>query len=282
LAKARAKKQTKGRHAGGKPAKRRLPWFAWLFIALAVAGLAVFVRIYATGQPPPDNVATPRAAIVDQLSSIQVNEAFIAEITRELEEYGFQVDLYQGDEIDVDFYRELPTHGYKLIVFRAHSGILAEHEEIHWQTLLFTNEIYSRARHWADQFDGRLAMATVGEDYPMVFGIPPQFITESMKGNFDDTVIIMMGCSGIHMRDLAQAFIEKGASAYLAWNATVDLYYVDEATAYLVRQLCSEELTIKEAVDSTMAVIGLDPQYQAGLEYYPLGIGDRTLEKRAL
>jgi len=250
-------------------------------MALAVAGLAVFVRIYATGQPPPDNVATPRAAIVDQLSSIQVNEAFIAEITRELEEYGFQVDLYQGDEIDVDFYRELPTHGYKLIVFRAHSGIVAEHEEIHWQTLLFTNEIYSRARHWADQFDGRLAMATVGEGYPMVFGIPPQFITESMKGNFDDTVIIMMGCSGIHMRDLAQAFIEKGASAYLAWNATVDLYYVDEATAYLVRQLCSEELTINEAVDSTMAVIGLDPQYQAGLEYYPLGIGDRTLEKPA-
>jgi len=62
----------------------------------------------------------------------------------------------------------------------------------------------------------------------------------------------------------------------------VDLYYVDEATPYLMNQLCSEKLTIKEAVESTMAVIGPDPQYGADLKYYYDLLsqnGDKTLKE---
>lgn len=271
-----AKKKTR-RQAVTRPRKKRIPRLAWLLIAVAIVGLVVLVRLYPPGHTP-DGTGALRAAIVDQLSVMLVNEAFITEVTTELEEFGFEVDLYQGDDIDVDFYRELPTHGYKLIIFRAHSGILGEDEVVHYQTLLFTNENYSRVRHRADQFAGRLHMATVGEDHPMVFGIPPEFITDGMKGRFDDTVVIMMGCSGIHIPDLAKAFIEKGASVYIAWNATVDLHYVDEATPYLVRQLCSQNVTIQEAVASTMAEIGPDPKYLAELMYYPSGIGGRTLD----
>jgi hypothetical protein len=38
-------------------------------------------------------------------------------------------------------------------------------------------------------------------------------------------------------------------------------------------------VTIKEAVDSTMDVIGPDPKYGAELKYYPSGTGDKTLEE---
>jgi hypothetical protein len=103
-----------------------------------------------------------------------------------------------------------------------------------------------------------------------------------MEGEFDDAVIIMMGCSGLFLRDLAEAFIDKGASVYVAWNGSVELYYVDEATAYLVRQLCSGNVTVKEAVDSTMDVIGPDPEHKAGLQYYPTypsDSGDKTLQE---
>jgi hypothetical protein len=100
-----------------------------------------------------------------------------------------------------------------------------------------------------------------------------------MTKEFDDTVIIMMGCEGIYLPDLAEAFIDKGASAYLAWDASVNLDYVDEATPCLIRQLCSEKATIKEAVDSTMVDIGPDPKYGAELQYYPSGTGDKTLEE---
>jgi hypothetical protein len=289
LAKTKADKRTAGRRTKGKQTKAKqaegrrcwwgLPRLAWLLIALAIAGIVVLVRLYPPGQPPPDYMGPPRAAIVDQLSDFQENPAFIAEVTRQLEDYGLEVDLYQGDEIDVAFYRELPARGYRLIVFRAHSGILAEHEVVHHQTLLFTNEEYSSVRHWDDQFAGRLHMATVGEGYPMLFGIPPEFITDGTKGKFDDTVIIMMGCAGIYLKDLAKAFIEQGASAYLAWNASVDLHYVDRATPYLIRQLCSENVTIQEAVDSTMAVEGPDPNHSAELHYYPSGTGGKTLDE---
>jgi hypothetical protein len=274
LTRTKAKKQTKG-----KPPKRGLPWFAWLLIALGIAGVVVFVRIYPMGQPSPDNVGELRAVIVDQLSSFQENEDFITEVTKELEDYGFEVDLYQGDEITVDFYRQLPTHGYKLIIFRAHSGILAEDEEVILGTVLFTNEAYSESAHLPEQLRDRLVMARVGEGYPMVFGIPPEFIRESMKGKFDDAVVIMMGCSGIFLTDLAEAFVDKDASVYVAWNGSVELYYVDEATPYLMRQLCSGNLTIKEAVDSTMDVIGPDPEHKAGLKYYPSGSADKKLEE---
>jgi hypothetical protein len=84
--------------------------------------------------------------------------------------------------------------------------------------------------------------------------------------------------------DMAEAFIDKGASVYLAWDRSVELYYVDEATPYLIDQLCSEQLTIREAVDNTMDVdvIGPDPNYGAQLECYydPASHnGDKTLEE---
>jgi len=277
LSRAKSKKQSKG-----QARRRGLPWFAWLLIALGIAGIVVFVRFYPLGQPSPDNVGELRAVIVDQLSSIRESEEFVANVTGELEGYGFEVDLYQGRNVTVDLYRKLATHGYKLIIFRAHSGLLAENEETKDRTVLFTNEEYSQLKHYAEQLDDRLVMARVGEGYPMVFGIPPKFIGESMEGEFDGAVVIMMGCSGLFMRDLAEAFVDKGASVYVGWNGSVELYYVDEATPYLVRQLCSGNMTIKEAVASTMDVIGPDPEHKAGLDYYPSypsDSGDRTLQE---
>jgi hypothetical protein len=274
LPKQKAKKQVKG-----KPTKRSWPWFAWLLIALAIAGVVVFVRIYAVGQHPADNTGKLKAAIVDQLSSFRENDAFIANVTSELESYGFEVDPYQGDSIDVNFYRDLPSHGYKLIVFRAHSGILEGEEGTILKTTLFTNEKYSKVKYWDDQWNDRLFMAKIAENSTWMFSISQKFIRESMHKDFDHTVIIMMGCAGIYLTDLAEAFIGKGASAYLAWDASVELDYVDEATAYLIGQLCSENTTIKEAVDNTMNVIGPDPKHKAELKYYPFGTGDKTLEE---
>lgn len=257
-----------------------LSWFAWLVIALAIAGIVVFVRTYPLVKPPPDNSGKPRAAIVDQLYSLQENQAFITEVTRELEDYGLEVDLHQGDEITVDFYRGLAGYGYKLIIFRAHSGLVIEDGQVLPKTLLFTNEEYSAGRYSYEQIDDRLGKGSAGEDYPMMFGITAKFVTSrSMPGEFDDTVIIMMGCSGIYYTDMAEAFVARGASVYLGWHGSVNLHYVDEATPYLIRQLCSGNATIEEAVDGTMAVIGPDPRYLAELRYYPAEKGDKTLEE---
>ena len=273
----KARKQTKG-----QPRKGGVPWFAWLLIALGIAGIVVFVRLYPMDQPLPNNGGGLKAVIVDQLSSVRANQTFIADVTKELEGYGFEVELCAGRNVTVDFYRHLANHGYKLIIFRTHSGLLAKDEVAQDRTVLFTNENYHRLKHYAEQLDDRLVMARVGEGYPMVFGIPPRFITETMEGRFDDTVIIMMGCSGLFVRDLAEAFVDKGASIYVGWNGSVELYYVDEATPYLLKQLCSGNSTITQAVDSTMSAVGPDPVHQAGLQYYPTYLsdsGEKTLQE---
>ena len=134
-------------------------------------------------------------------------------------------------------------------------------------------------KHIAEQLADHLAIARVAQGYPFMFAIGPEFITHCMEARFDGAVIVVAGCSCIYIDDLAQAFIEKGASAYLAWDATVEADYMDEATLYLVRQLCLDEATVGEAVASTMNVVGPDPKHGAVLQYLPSSSGDKTLEE---
>jgi hypothetical protein len=281
LTKAKSKRQTKEKLDRGKPLWGRLPWFAWLGIGLAIAAAIVFVRLGPPAQPAsPAASQGLKAAIVDQLYSLQPNEDFITEVTGDLKDYGFEeVDVYQGDDITVDFYRNLPGYGYKLIVFRAHSGLMEVAEGVIPVTYLFTNEPYSSLKHVPEQLDEQLTMVQVADDYPVLFGIAPKFITQSMKGNFHNTLIIMMGCSCLYFDDLAQAFMEKGSSTYLAWDASVDLDYVDRATISLVKNLCSESLSVRKSVELTMDTEGPDPEYNAWLHYYPAQSADKTLEE---
>ena len=251
------------------------PGLTWLSIlALVIISL---VSLPACNQAHDPLTNSLKGAIVDQLYSLEPNEAAIGQMTQELTDYGFEVDLYQGDEVSVDLYRQLPGYGHELIVFRAHSGLLRGKGERIERTCLFTNELYSETKHVAEQLSDQLAKARIDEYHPWIFGIGDEFVTQSMEGEFDNTVIIMMGCSCLYLEDLAEAFINKGASAYLAWVATVDLDYVDDATLSLVENLCSKELTVKKAVAETMAEKGPDPHYGAVLKYYPSKSGSHTI-----
>jgi len=257
-----------------------LRWFGWLGIGFGIAVIVALVSISPTNQTAgPSDSGELKAAIIDQLYRLQPNEAFIQQTTQELEDCGFEVDLYQGDEVTVNLYRELTGHGYKLIIFRAHSGLLGSEEEIIKRTCLFTNEHYSQNKHVTEQLSDQLAMARIDQNHPWVFGIGDEFVTRSMEGRFLNTVIIMMGCATLYLDDLAQAFIQKGASTYLGWDATVGLDYMDEATPILVTNLYSKGMMIKGAVDKTMAEVGPDPDYHAYLKYYPSESGSKTIDE---
>ncbi len=264
----------------GKLRKRGFPWL-WVTTALFVA---VFVAVFWLTSPSltPVDSQKVKAAIIDQLYTNYPNEDFTIKITRDLEDYGFEVDLYQGDDITVDLYRNLPAYDYELVIFRAHSGAIgANPQDVESMigTYLFTNESYTEIKHTREQLNDELAKARVAEGYPYLFAVGPKFITHSMKGNFNNTVIIIAGCSCLYNQDLAQAFTQKGVSAYLAWDAAVDLDYVDEATVSLIKNLCSETLPVSKAVDLTMATKGPDPKYGALLKYYPPQIGSKTLRQ---
>ena len=265
--------KSKAKKNKGKLQKRGLPRFLWLVIPLVIAATIAGVILYPSGQTPPENNGEPSAAIIDQLYSMQPNQAFITKSTEILEAYGLEVHLYQGDEVTVDLYRNLPSSGYEVIIFRAHAGLLSHEEDsevvVREATCIFTNEPYSKTKHVSEQLNGELARARVAEGYPTVFALGARFTTYSMEGEFGNTAIIMMGCNCLHLTDLALAFYEKGASSYLAWDGLVGLDYVDDATITLLEKLFSEELSLQAAVDETMAEEGPDPNYGAVLTFYP-------------
>jgi len=276
LAKAKVKKQSKG-----KPPKRDFPWL-WVTVALFIAVFVLVFTLQRSQLITPTIPEGTRAAIVDQLYASYPNEDFTAKVAQQLEDYGFKVDLYQGDDITVDLFRNLPAYNYKLIIFRGHSGAVAsspQDRESIIGTYLFTNESFNRMKYTGERLEDELAPARVSQGYPYVFAIGPKFIINTMKGNFDNAIIIVDGCSCLYDEDLAQAFTQKGASAYLAWDATVDLDYVDEATMKLMENLCSERLPVNKAVALTMAIVGPDPQYGAVLQYYPGQSGDKTVKE---
>ena len=276
LTKSKVSKSSRGK---GKSQRRGLPWFLWLAIALGIVAAVVAVRT-----SPANNTSTSsdelKAAIIDQLYNLGPNQGFIQQATQELEGYGFTVDVYHGDAVTVDLYCKLSTYGYKLIIFRAHSGILQRGEgsqaEVTDTTYLFTDEPYTRGKHIFKQLGDQIIMARMTEDYPRVFAVNSRFIQESMEGSFQNTVIIMMGCSTVYKADMADAFISKGASVFVGWSASVGLDYVDRATLSLINNLCGD-MTVKQAVAKTMAQVGDDPVYATYLRYYPQEAGNRTI-----
>jgi len=273
-AKGKARKQAKG-----KSLKGSLPWFLWLAIGLAIVAVVVLIRISPTNETAGLNdFGELKAVIIDQLYALdQPNQEFVRGVTDTLESYGFKVDLYQGDKVTVNLYRKLPEHGYKLIILRTHSGLIEGVVSARQKTSLFTGERYSRTKYVKEQLSEELAKATVSEGSPFYFAIDSKFISNRMEGQFNDTVLIISGCSCLYLHDLAQAFTDKGASACLAWDDAVRLDYVDDAAVALIENLCIEGLTIEEAVAKTMEEKGPDPEWGAALKYYPTESGNKTI-----
>lgn len=259
----------------------RRRWFPLRHVLLALISLVMLATLACNNQVVADIDAEPKAAIIDQLHNIKPNALYI-ETTREiLEAQGYAVDVWQGNDITVSFYKDLPARGYKLIIFRTHMGILSlvgNSEVIPLDTTaLFTNEVYDTRKHVLEQLNEQLQEGQINEDYPTVFALTPKFITDGMRGEFADTVILMMGCASLYWDDMAAAFVAKGASVYLGWSATVTLDYLDSAALDLVTYLLPKQLNIAQATAGTMVKAGYDPYYNARLRYYPESASHQVL-----
>jgi hypothetical protein len=222
-----------------------------------------------------------KAAIVDQLSFTQPNQTFIRTATAILTEAGFTVDYYSGSEVSVELYRNLPTCGYRLIILRVHSSA-TDLQGRRGPVTLFTSERLSHTKYVYEQLTDQL----LGVGYSIeekergiiYFGITPLFVANSMKGRFQDTIIIMMGCEGLNNTFMAKAFVEKGAKVYIGWNQGVLASHTDSAVSHLLRKFLLEKLTLKESVQETLKEVGFDPVYKSLLIYYPIEAGSCVIK----
>jgi len=222
-----------------------------------------------------------KAAIVDQLSLTFPNQTFIETATNTLKQAGYTVDYYPGEKVTVEFYKNLPTHGYRLIILRVHSTA-TNPVKTEGPVTLFTSERYDRSKHVYEQLSDQLILVAFSQDEMKegitYFGINPPFVTQCVNGKFQSTIIIMMGCEGLDNTLMAEAFVEKGAKVYVGWNQAVSASHTDTATVSLLQKLIIEKQTVKQAVYNTMIEVGLDPAYGSMLGYYPARVGNQTIE----
>jgi len=219
-----------------------------------------------------------KAAIVDQLSLTFPNQTFIETATNTLEQAGYTVDYYPGENVTVEFYRNLSTHRYKLVILRVHSSITLGSNSLG----LFTSERYDSTKYVYEQLTDRLLGAAYSEEERnkgiIYFAISPTFVTQSMNGRFNNTIIIMMGCEGLAYTAMAEAFHQKGAKVYISWSGPVLASHTDTAVTHLLQHFLIEERTLKESVQETFKQVGFDPAYKSLLIYYPLEVGEQTIE----
>jgi hypothetical protein len=288
----KAKKKPKGTKARVQASKKRLAYIGTVItvaILVTIAAVSSFL-IYSHLSPSlnqiinPDQTSNqtsqPKAAIVDHLSLTAPNKTFIQTARNTLEQAGYTVDYYPGEKVTVGFYRNLPTHNYKLVVLRVHSTAakLQDEEFVETPVCLFTSEPYSR-KYLIEQLTDQIVRASYTMPAPpYYFGIMPKFVTSSLNGRFQNSIVIMMGCEGLNNTKMAEAFIKKGAEVYISWKGAVSASHTDQATTQLLKHLITETQTIKQAVERTMKIVGPDPAHKSQLIYYPLEAGEQTIE----
>ncbi len=221
------------------------------------------------------------AAIVDHLSFREEtkNETFKASSVSILEAAGFDVTYYPGEDVTVNFYKNLVSHNYGLIVLRVHSAIIGNSTRLG----LFTSELFDESKYdtpsapyYDDVLNERVVQAYFPDDPTRYFAIAPRFIEK--YGNLQNTTIIMMGCDGLKYNKTAEAFIKKGAKVCIGWNGLVSTCHTDHATTRLLQHLVQKD-TIGEAVEKTRKEVGTektyvsDQGYESELKYYPENAG---------
>ena len=238
-----------------------------LIAAAVVSGTAVYLFL---ALAPGGSTGGPKmAAIVDQLSLTQPNPTFAETATAILEEAGYVVDYYPGEEVTVDFYRDLPTHGYDLLLLRVHSGLARDYGKPTGYVSLFSGEPFDETKYVQEKAAGLLGRASYYEGSPQVFGIVPAFIESSMRGRFDGATVVMLGCDGLITDATAEAFVHKGAKTVVGWSGRVLAEHTDAAAEHLLRHLLADGLTLQSAVARTMTEVGPDPEFDSRLLVYP-------------
>ena len=288
------RKKPKGTKARVQASKKKLAYIGTaITVTILVAIIAVSsFFIYSFLNPSPNQNINPdqtndqpsqfKAAIVDHLSLTAPNRQFKENAIDILKTAGYTVNYYPGEEVTVDFYRNLPTHGYRLIILRVHSSATWGADVAEAPVTLFTSERISQTKYVYEQLHDQLLWVSYSDEEAkrgvLYFGIAPPFVTQSMNGRFQNTVVIMMGCEGLDNPLMAKAFVEKGAKVYISWDKPVLASHTDQATSHLLQHFLIEKRTLKESIQETFKEVGADPEYESLLVYYPPQVGEQAIE----
>lgn len=208
------------------------------------------------------------AAIIDQLGQESPNPTFVENVTSILKNYGFNVN-YHNESLNVDFFKGLAKYNFGIIILRVHSAQREDNSTVD----LFTSEEFADDKYRPELEDGLLTIGEYlyapGEHY---FTITSRFI-ENLEGRFPKSIVIAMGCWSLKPRceQMANAFLKKGAKAYIGWTDVVLPQDTDNETLKLLKMLLIEDKPLGDAVSETRSYTysGDHQTVKTQLNFYP-------------
>jgi len=237
-----------------------------ILVIFCICLITIFV--FFRGSP-----GTPKAIIVDnlyldELSPSGKNIPFVQETRKLLEGFGVEVEYVGVKDVTLEVYQNLAK--YNLVILRVHSGILVEGDEK--IVCFFSSEELSKQKFhkYNDWFEKKyLANASLellNGIKKSFIGVKPDFIRNCLNDEFQDSIIIAMGCNSSINDSMARAFVnDRKALVYIGWTHDVTVNHTDSAILGLLKSFFENNETIKEAVNEASA----DPKTSAKLTYYP-------------
>ncbi len=242
-----------------------------------------------------------RAAIIDQLHDDIPSQYFQDKATELLETAGYEVELFTTKQLTVDFYKTLPSMNYDFIVFRTHA-IGNDVESGKEPVSLFTGEKYRDDKYISEQLTGLIGKGApymssivdvsadlsglndsnntsleidmtesfeqLVDDSNPYFLIGSKYVDDIMEGRFQNSVLVLGGCSTLSNPSLAESLISKGASAVIGWDALVGSVQNDQVMLGLLEDVLINDMDIKDAVESAEKNDSKYSKFNPNLLYY--------------
>jgi len=215
----------------------------------------------------------PKAIIIDnlyldELSPSGKNIPFVQETRKLLEGFGVEIEYVGVKDVTLEVYQNLAK--YNLVILRVHSGILVEGDEK--IVCFFSSEELSggKIRDYSDWFEKKYLANAILElpdgTKKSFIGVKPDFIRNCLNGEFQDSIIIAMGCNSSINDSMAKAFVnDRKALVYIGWTHDVTVNHTDSTTLGLLKSFFKNNETIKEAINGAP----VDSRTGAKLTYYP-------------
>ena len=89
-----------------------------------------------------------------------------------------------------------------------------------------------------------------------------------MKGKFNDSIILLGGCSTLKNNSMAKVLVERGASKVVGWTDLVSSSDNDSAMLQILKIMDEEKLSISEATTKVKETFNYNPKYTAKLEIF--------------
>jgi hypothetical protein len=234
----------------------------------------------------------PRAVIIDQLNDDYQNLDFQQTAKQYLDGAGYKVDIFTTKNVTVNFYKNLPSMGYKFILIRSHASVNPNNEQKPDSANLFTGEKYQTGKYTVEQLLGQVQKSSyIYMDYAVnyhngtvsfsrltsesgtYFSVGSKFVDEQMSGRFSGSIILIGGCTSLSNPILADSLTKRGASTIIGWDRLVRADHNDKVMLAVLKGLLVDKSNVGDVVQSTMKTFGPDPEFSAMLKYYPASSG---------